>query len=215
MKRIEIEGIEIYIEHKPRNKNSYIRIKADGSVHLKTPMRFMWRIKKLLQERMEWIKAKRSDIIVRPKIAHEYGKTILFQGNLRPIETVPLLQQMMARLQTDDERSLQRCYERFYLKAAQLELPLHVNTLSQSMQQYPKSLHFRKMKRRWGSCNTQGVITLNTYLMQLDIDLIHYVIAHELCHLQHMNHSRDFYNLLHTYLPEGPSLRQRLRMSML
>ena len=68
----------------------------------------------------------------------------------------------------------------------------------------------RYMKSRWGSCSSSGRVSLNTHLVKLPQALIEYVVLHEFCHLQHMNHGRQFYDLLCTHLPEWKDLRREL-----
>jgi len=63
----------------------------------------------------------------------------------------------------------------------------------------------RFMKARWGTCIVKGnqkTINLNTNLIQLPVSLIEYVIAHELSHLSHMNHSKSFYDFLEKRRPD-------------
>lgn len=56
------------------------------------------------------------------------------------------------------------------------------------------SLRIRKMKTRWGVCNTKTyVITLNLELITKDINCLDYVIYHELSHLVEANHSKRFW----------------------
>lgn len=55
------------------------------------------------------------------------------------------------------------------------------------------------------------MITLNTYLMRLDISLIEYVIVHEMCHLHEMNHGRGFYALMDAVMPDWKARRKVLK----
>jgi predicted metal-dependent hydrolase len=63
-------------------------------------------------------------------------------------------------------------------------------------------LKLRQMRRRWGSCSRFGVITLNVDLVRLPVELIDYVVMHELCHLFEFNHSPRFYRLQALAVPE-------------
>ena len=75
-----------------------------------------------------------------------------------------------------------------------------------------QSLKFRKMRTRWGVCNTsKKQITLNTELLKKEIDLIDYVIIHELCHFYESNHSKNFWNLVGQAYPNYKEARKRLR----
>ena len=73
------------------------------------------------------------------------------------------------------------------------------------------SLRLRKMKRTWGSCSSKGVITLNTHLVKAPVDLVDYVIAHEICHLREPNHGTSFYALQSGLYPDWRAARARLR----
>ena len=67
------------------------------------------------------------------------------------------------------------------------------------------------MKRRWGSCSKQGVITFNTLLMQLPESMIDYTVVHELAHRVHFNHSSDFHALVASVIPHEKSIRREMR----
>ncbi len=211
MKIYTIEDIEVIVEHKPKNRNSYISIDSDGTVRLKTPMRLSFRINSLLKNKIEWIKAKRLHVTLKKSIKHTLGESVVIDGKVRDISEFPKLLKMCDSLHVRDENSLQRCYDKFYLQFSRDILSLHVKQISQITGLYPKELKFRKMRRQWGNCNSNGVITLNTALMKLTQKHREYVITHELCHLKHMNHSRDFYNLLYTLFPEARSSEKEIK----
>jgi len=69
----------------------------------------------------------------------------------------------------------------------------------------------RKMKTKWGSCNYyKRNINLNLELIKRPIELIEYVVFHELTHLIHPNHSKEFYNYLTTYMSDWKRRREEL-----
>ena len=76
-----------------------------------------------------------------------------------------------------------------------------------------QNIRIRQMKTRWGSCNSsKSYINLNSELIKKPSNAIEYVIFHELAHLIHSNHSREFYNYLSTYMPDWKKRKEQLEM---
>lgn len=75
-------------------------------------------------------------------------------------------------------------------------------------------LKMRWMKKKWGSCNSQGQITLNTELIKASKKCIEYVLVHEMCHLAYLNHSKSFYRLLEKQLPNWEKTKNELEHFM-
>ena len=67
------------------------------------------------------------------------------------------------------------------------------------------------MRTRWGVCNTRtNTITLNSELLKKEIELIDYVIIHEMCHFFEQNHSKQFWNLVSMACPDYKEKRKKL-----
>lgn len=66
------------------------------------------------------------------------------------------------------------------------------------------------MRSQWGSCSARGKISLNTHLIKAPVPLVDYVILHELCHLEHHDHSRRFYALMERHMPDWQRRRAAL-----
>jgi predicted metal-dependent hydrolase len=112
-----------------------------------------------------------------------------------------------------DKKRVERLVEGWYRQQAEIVFLSRLLTQLPRFKQYPiqpPELAIRRMKARWGSCGTNGKVTLNLKLIQVDQDLIDYVIVHELCHLIEHNHSKHFYALLDRMLPDWHERRQRL-----
>jgi len=86
-----------------------------------------------------------------------------------------------------------------------------IDYFSSKMNLEYKIVKFRKMKSRWGSCNSKKEITLNKELTRIDKNLIDYVVVHELAHLKYMNHSREFHALVEQYLSNSKIYRDKLK----
>ena len=69
----------------------------------------------------------------------------------------------------------------------------------------------RNQKTRWGSCSSKGNLNFNYKIIYLPIKLQDYIIAHELCHLQELNHSRKFWKLVEKIIPDYLSARKELK----
>lgn len=65
---------------------------------------------------------------------------------------------------------------------------------------------------RWGSCTSTGTISLNIGLMKVPEILRDYVIIHELAHLNHMDHSKDFWAEVGEHDPRYKEHRKKLKM---
>jgi len=69
----------------------------------------------------------------------------------------------------------------------------------------------KHLKSRWGSCDQQGRIVLNLYLMQLPWELIDYVLLHELTHTRVLKHGPEFWHAMAEILPAAPNRKKNLR----
>lgn len=74
-----------------------------------------------------------------------------------------------------------------------------------------RCLKLSSAQTRWGSASADGSIRLNWRLVHLSLDMIDYVVAHELSHLREMNHSPDFWGVVASVLPDYDQRRQALR----
>ncbi len=88
----------------------------------------------------------------------------------------------------------------------------YVPESSAAMQAAPKQIKYRKMKTRWGSCSSKGVITFSTRLKYLPERLVGFVVHHEIVHLKVMKHDKLFWQHMAQAFPDYQQLRQELRL---
>lgn len=79
----------------------------------------------------------------------------------------------------------------------------------------PQAIKLTSASTRWGSASAQGVIRLHWRLMEMSLDVIDYVVVHELAHLVEMNHGSKFWSLVGRILPDYKQRQQQLKNKLL
>jgi len=74
-----------------------------------------------------------------------------------------------------------------------------------------KEVRFRKTKTKWGHCTSTGIVQFNWLIMLAPNSIIDYMIAHEICHLVHMDHSAEFWDLVGSVCPDYDYYREWLQ----
>jgi predicted metal-dependent hydrolase len=138
---------------------------------------------KVLKDNNESVKLIGRFIIVRTKHKDNRRKTEIMLGSWYDLHAHSIIQGRMAKL---------------------------LNTVTARGISEP-TIKYKKMIRRWGSCNKNNLITLNTELVKAPLYSIDYVIMHELCHLKHKNHGPAFFRLLSSMMPDWEKRKERLQ----
>jgi len=213
MNKIFFNGIEIEYICKKNLKHSYLSISKGAKVILKTPKVSKDFIDELLVKKEKWIKKQLLILKQNQPIKIEIKKEVLLFGKIYPINSneVMILKNSLSKLKVQSDENILKCYNNFYKDMAKSYLTLRVEYFSKLMNLYYNEIKYKKLKRRWGSCSSLRVITLNIQLLKLDKELIDYVVVHELAHLKHMNHSSKFHYLVRRYLDDEKSRRERLK----
>jgi len=113
----------------------------------------------------------------------------------------------------DDCSRTEELVRGWYRARATVMLPRYAEQVRSDYPSLRTGIHevrIRRMRRRWGSCSPQGIITLNPELMQASPACIEYVIVHEMCHLLELSHGHRFHRLLSELMPDWQARRDRL-----
>ena len=100
----------------------------------------------------------------------------------------------------------------WYRRQAERRLPERVEVYASRAGLRPPRILVREQEKRWGSCSSNGELRFNWRVMMAPLSLIDYVVAHEVCHLVVRDHSKRFWKLLETVLPDHEERRARLRV---
>ncbi len=91
---------------------------------------------------------------------------------------------------------------KWYKKAAKIILTERIYKYEKITGLKTASIKISSAKRRWGSCGREGNINFSFRLIMCPIEVIDYVVLHEMIHIIYPDHSKDFYNCLKLFMPE-------------
>ncbi|WP_150275921.1 M48 family metallopeptidase [Paenibacillus tepidiphilus] len=103
---------------------------------------------------------------------------------------------------TAEELKLQ--LKRFYFASLKKLVAERIGPFQTKLRVKPKTIEIMESSTKWGSCSADKKLAFNYRLAMAPAEVIDYVIVHELCHLQHMNHDRSFWRLVGSIMPDYP-----------
>ena len=112
---------------------------------------------------------------------------------------------------SDEQKEQLALLEKRLRLAAKEYIPQRVACFHQITGGTYTKITIRNQKSRWGSCSSRGTLSFNYRLMLAPPEILDYVVVHELCHLRHMNHSKDFWLMVESILPDYKNARRYLK----
>ena len=216
-KSFNIKGRQIDCEIvRSQRRTVAIQIHPDKRIELKVPLLYnIDEVEPFLVKHHRWIfnrldapekKSREPKKFVDGEMHYFLGKQYPLRIIISPENTVEFRDDTIivyAKYNVSDLMAV--LLERWYYQQAHQVFQEISIPLMKQMEKYnvfPKSFTIKKMKTRWGSCSSKGSINLNLDLIKLPEGCIKAVILHELCHLVHMNHSKEFYALMTAEMPD-------------
>ena len=211
------------LKRSPRRRTIALRIDGSGltvNAPARTPL---YRLEAVLADKAGWVRDKLAEMLARqtPQRFWQDGETLPFLGGHLRLTTLPgkarawpeVANEQLLTFVTDvgdsaavkakvlkwyRHQALDHFAERVALYAKRLGVPLPPLSLSNAAS-------------RWGSCNARGEVRLNWRLIKAAPHLIDYVVAHELAHLKHLDHSPAFWRAVALLYPDCLAARRELK----
>jgi predicted metal-dependent hydrolase len=189
----------------------------DGLVVVVPPRTPLREVQALLVEHADWLDRQLEKHGVRDGPIRRFyagGSELLFLGRPRRLRVLPLEEgRRRSRLHLDGDLLVARLspaevfdprpvLERWLRREARRHLGARVAELGAHIGLAPTSVVVGERTSRWGSCSAHGTLSFCFRLVMAPPEVIDAVVAHELCHLRHLNHGRRFYRLLKLACPD-------------
>jgi len=197
-----------------------ITVRAPYRTSLKTIEKFVFQKAGWIQKTLDKYKSAKN---LNEDKRFANGEKIILMGREYELKVTPYVQDHISLNDNiieigisneNDPHLIRSKLNRWYMNKAREIIPGRIIEIINKYDEYafvPTAIRIRKMKSRWGSCNSKGRVTINSELVKVNAALIDYVIIHELCHLKFHNHGSEFYRMLQSLVPDYKALRKELR----
>ena len=217
---LELDGLQVLLTRKAV-KNINLRVRAsDAMVTVSAPRRVsLSLIESFVASRRAWIEAHQARLLQRQKTAPQAvvtrdGASLLLWGE-------------KAVLRINSDEAAEAGYLDIQVRSTSSDAVsvgldkvlrgLLIREIRQMASVWEPKIaaagpyRIRKMKSRWGSCNTRsGAITVNLALVHYPKSCLEYVLVHELTHLLEPSHNRRFHSLVEGFMPDWKTRKKQL-----
>ncbi len=223
---VDNKKIEYTLERK-KIKNCYISVK-DGKVSVRVPLKTsLEKIQEMLLKRADWIlknieKQKEKENSEKQYIDGEVfkvlGKDVILKVSYENLAKPKLrfwLGKWLVTLPKEGKKEeniqIRKLVEQFYQELADKEIEKAMRKMTMKVGLAPNCYKVKRLKSTWGNCCTTGTISINQNVVKYSRHAIEYVCLHEICHLQYMNHSKEFWNMVTKYMPDYKEAEAELK----
>lgn len=224
--QIEDREINYFIEYRKR-KSVEIRIEPSGMVRVRAPKGSdQAKVLELLESKSKWIiehmdkyfEAKEK----KPESDYEAGDMyrVLWKTHELKLLINSEIFKATAKLEgdfivvesnTEDKDIIAKAIDTFYKREARKIIKDRIKIYQKHFKSKPKEITFKNEKSRWGSCTSDRVINFNYRIIMAPLNIVDYLVVHEMCHLAHMNHSKSFWTMVGAILPDYKESREWLK----
>ncbi|MCE9645647.1 MAG: M48 family metallopeptidase [Chloroflexi bacterium] len=212
--------IEINKFTRTRRRTIALIVERDGTLTVRAPLRASQAmIREFIREKSGWIERTREKLrSVVQTIPRQYmdGDKFLYLGTAHDLKLVKPQRPTLKfdngfTLSLSAQKKGEAVFTRWYRERALAVLAERVALYSKTYGFTPKQVRINSAKTRWGSCSPDGTLNFTWRLVMAPLDVIDYVVVHELAHLRVRDHSRKFWNVVEKIYPEYKKQRKWLR----
>ncbi|SCP96102.1 M48 family metallopeptidase [Anaerobium acetethylicum] len=212
-----------------KRKTMGIYIDCYGNIEVRVPKDTSAEsVEKMIEAKWNWIVKTSSEMKERTKgfreKTYEHGENFLYLGKTYPIRILPdeaaerdfvvLREEVLhVHVREHEDEKIRQALKRFYYQQCKSLVEGRIRTYQSHFKTKPKGIKISDNKANWGTCDSKYQMTFNWKLAMAPMEVIDYVVVHEMCHMVHLNHERSFWRLVGKIMPDYEERQKWLAMS--
>lgn len=220
------ETIEFTVHYRKR-KTLSIKIEPPRTITVFAPMGLPAdKIIEMVETKSKWIVKKLFDIkemqyLRKDKqyingesfsyLGRNYSLQIIYDENKTTPEAKLDRGKIYVYTNNNDKDAIRGALVHFYMNKAKEKIEERIEYYQSCFNPKPSKIIIKDQKSRWGSCNRNRQLRFNFRCIMAPSTVLDYIVVHEMCHMVHMNHSKEFWNLVESILPDYKDRRRLLK----
>ncbi len=202
-------------------KTVSICINKDGTVSVRAPHFIQKKeIDRIIKQKMDWIQEKKQHMIERNCIGQNNGKrtyqdnsTMPFLGEEYPMRFMPNPRIDNPIIEFSDhhfliqskefiEKDIKIAFKTWYINKAKEIFYDRIYYYQKVIQEPFGHVRIKEQKSCYGSCSSKRNLNFNWKCVLAPLEVLDYIVVHELCHLKELNHSKRFWLEVEKVMPD-------------
>jgi predicted metal-dependent hydrolase len=200
-----VSELEYTVARSPRARRVRVSVEGDGEVRVTLPRKAPARAAaEAVRELAPWIERRRRALRRAAAEVSRAPGTVPYLGRELSLQAQPGRERVHRRgdvllVPAGDPRP---ALERWYRRQARAEIAPRLDAAVARAGTRYSGLTIRAQKTRWASCSSTGAMSFNWRLLLAPEAVLDYVVEHEVCHIEIMDHSPRFWALLESRVPD-------------
>ncbi len=211
------EDINFNLIYKKR-KTLSIQVKLNGEINVLSPFNVEKEfILDKVKSNASWIIRKQNEInsiqnkkvkrsIVNGQIfmylGRNYSLEVVYNNDISSIDVKLFRGKLVVNTYTSDEVIIKKALELWYREKALIKIKEKIDYYQSYFEHEVGNIKVKEQKKRWASCTFKNDILFNWRCIMAPSDVLDYIVVHEMCHMKHKNHSKDYWKSVYLILPD-------------
>lgn len=144
-------------------------------------------------------------------LGRNYSLQILVDDYIKKPEVKLYQSKFYVTLSKKDDETIHKAMEEWYRKKTKEKVEERIKYYQRYFSINPSAVKVKEQQKRWGSCTVKNELLFNWRCVMARAHALDYIIVHEMCHMYHKDHSKEFWELLNNIMPDYESRKEWLK----
>ncbi|WP_425448545.1 M48 family metallopeptidase [Dethiothermospora halolimnae] len=206
--------LEIAIEPPDNIKVKAPKAATEADILMAVKSKAKWITKKLFEIKDVEYRRRKKEYVNGESfmyLGRDYSLQIIMNKDIKEPITKLYQGKFYIETNTNNQAKLRQSMERWYRKKTLEKVIEKIEYYKPYFNVKPNLVKVKEQKKRWASCSSKRNLNFNWRCSMAPSNVLDYIVVHEMCHMVHLNHSKNFWALVEEIMPDYRERKEWLR----